>query len=194
MAHILPHWTWPERIGQVTPVHVFSAADEAELFVNGKSAGRIKKAASTYRFRWDTISYKPGNITVVTYKTGTKWAVDTKRTVGDATKLNITADRTTIMGDGYDLSFITITVVDDNGDVVPRADNAITFSVSGPGEFVSTDNGNPTDMTAFPSTTRKAFSGLALAVLRAIPGPFGQVIVSATAAGLLAAEVELRVI
>ncbi|KAN0099505.1 glycoside hydrolase family 2 protein [Hyaloscypha variabilis] len=182
MAHILPHWTWPERIGQVTPVHVFSAADEAELFVNGKSAGRIKKAASTYRFRWDTVSYQPGNITVVTYKNGTKWA------------LNITADRTTITGDGYDLSFITVTVVDDIGDVVPRADNAITFSVSGPGEIVSTDNGDPTDMTAFPSTTRKAFSGLALAVVRAIPGSSGQVIVSATAAGLLAAEVELQVI
>ncbi|PMD37541.1 glycoside hydrolase family 2 protein [Hyaloscypha variabilis F] len=194
MAHILPHWTWPERIGQVTPVHVFSAADEAELFVNGKSAGRIKKAASTYRFRWDTVSYQPGNITVVTYKNGTKWAVDTKRTVGDATKLNITADRNTITGDGYDLSFITVTVVDDNGDVVPRADNAITFSVSGPGEIVSTDNGDPTDMTAFPSTTRKAFSGLALAVVRAIPGSSGQVIVSATAAGLLAVEVELQVI
>ena len=175
-------------------MHVFSAADEAELFVNGKSAGRIKKAASTYRFRWDTVSYQPGNLTVVTYKNGTKWAVDTKRTVGDATKLNITADRNTITGDGYDLSFITVTVVDDNGDVVPRADNVITFSVSGPGEIVSTDNGDPTDMTAFPSTTRKAFSGLALAVVRAIPGSSGQVIVSATAAGLLAVEVELQVI
>jgi beta-galactosidase len=77
---------------------------------------------------------------------------------------------------------------------VPRADNVITFSVSVPGEVVSTDNGDPTDMTAFPSTTRKAFSGLALAVVRAIPGSSGQVIVSASAAGLLAAEMELQVI
>jgi beta-galactosidase len=194
MAHILPHWTWPERVGLVTPVHVFSAADEAELFVNGKSAGRIKKATSSYRFRWDNIVYQSGNLTVVTYKSGAQWAIDTKQTVGDATNLNITADRTTITGDGYDLSFITVAVVDSNGDVVPRAGNSISFSVDGPGHIVSTDNGDPTDMTAFPSTTRKAFSGLALAVVRANPGSSGQITVSASAAGLKGAQVKLQAI
>ena len=192
MAHILPHWTWPERVGQVTPVHVFSSGDEAELFVNGKSAGRQKRQQYAYRFRWDDVVYQPGNVSVVTYKNGARWAEDTQKTVGNAAKLNVTADRTTINGDGYDLSYITVAVVDSNGDVVPRANNAITFSISGPGQIVSTDNGDPADMTAFPSLTRKAFSGLALAIVRANAGASGQITVSAAATGLAAAEVTLQ--
>jgi len=77
MAHILPHWTWPDRVGLVTPVHVFSAADEAELFVNGVSQGRIQQQPSTYRFRWDQIIYEPGEVKVVTWKNGSAWANDT---------------------------------------------------------------------------------------------------------------------
>ncbi|KAF2195707.1 glycoside hydrolase family 2 protein [Zopfia rhizophila CBS 207.26] len=190
MAHILPHWTWPERVGQVTPVHVFSSGDEAELFVNGKSAGRQKKAQYTYRFRWDNITYAPGDLRVVTYKNGAQWAVDTKRTVGDAKALNMAADHSTISGD--DLSFITVAVVDNNGDTVPRANNTITFSISGPGKVVSTDNGDPTDMTVFPSLTRKAFNGLALAIVRANAGASGKITVSAAANGLAGAQVTLQ--
>jgi beta-galactosidase len=89
MAHILPHWTWPNRVGQVTPVHVFTSGDEAELFVNGKSAGRKKKAQYTYRIRWDDVKYQAGDLRVVAYKDGKEWATDTKRTVGAATKLNV---------------------------------------------------------------------------------------------------------
>jgi len=192
MAHILPHWTWPDRVGLVTPVHVFSSGDEAELFVNGKSAGRQKKQASTYRFRWDNITYQPGDLRVVTYKSGKEWATDTKKTVGDAAKLNMTADRTTIRADGSDLSFVSVAVVDSNGDTVPRAANAITFSVSGPGQIVSTDNGDPNDMTAFPSLTRKAFSGQAMAIVRAKAGASGQITVSASATGLTAGQVTLQ--
>ncbi len=192
MAHILPHWTWPDRVAEVTPVHVFSAADEAELFVNGKSAGRQKKAAYTYRFSWDNVTYAPGDLRVVAYKNGVQWAVDTRRTVGDAAALRVTADRATIRGDGYDLSFVTVAVVDANGDTVPQANHAITFSVAGPATIVSTDNGDPADMTAFPSLTRNAFSGLALAIVRAKAGASGPVTVSATAAGLAAGQVTLR--
>ncbi|KAL2126242.1 hypothetical protein VTI74DRAFT_1344 [Chaetomium olivicolor] len=130
MAHILPHWTWPERVEQVTPVHVFSSGDEAELFVNGESKGRKKRGEYEYRFRWDDVVYQPGNVSVVVYKGGKRWAVDTKKTVGEAKGLKLTADRTTIRGDGYDLSFVTVAVVDGNGDTVPRANHAITFSVS----------------------------------------------------------------
>ncbi|KAG7286824.1 hypothetical protein NEMBOFW57_009141 [Staphylotrichum longicolle] len=192
MAHILPHWTWPERVGQVTPVHVFSSGDEAELFVNGKSAGRVKRGQYEYRFRWDKVVYQPGNVSVVVYKEGKQWAVDSKRTVGEAKGLSMTADRTAIRGDGYDLSFITVAVVDGNGDTVPRANNTITFSISGPGQIVSTDNGDPADMTAFPSLTRKAFSGLALAVVRANKGASGEITVSTSSSGLAGAKVVLR--
>ncbi|KAK3389972.1 glycoside hydrolase family 2 protein [Podospora didyma] len=199
MAHILPHWTWPDRLGQVTPVHVFTSADEAELFVNGKSAGRKKKASSsTYRFRWDDVVYQPGDIKVVTYKNGAEWATDTKKTAGDAAKLTASADRTTIKGaTGEDLSFITVAVTDASGEVSPRASDAITFAVtSGPGQIVTTDNGDPTDMTVFQNPTRKAFSGLALGIVRANPGTTAgqKIVVTATAAGLTAASVTLEVV
>jgi beta-galactosidase len=173
-------------------VHVFSAADEVELFVNGKSVGKQQKTASVYRFRWDNITYQPGDLHAVAYMNGAQWAVDTKKTVDGPTKLNITADRTTIHGDGYDLSYITVSVVDSNGDIVPQASNAVTFSLSGPGEIVATDNGDPTDMTAFPSLTRKAFGGLALAIVRA--NSSGQVLVSAAAVGLAGGQVSLQAI
>ncbi|KAK4038399.1 glycoside hydrolase superfamily [Parachaetomium inaequale] len=192
MAHILPHWTWPDRVGEVTPVHVFSSGDEAELFVNGKSAGKQKRGQYESRFRWDDVVYQPGNVSVVVYKEGKQWAVDTKRTVGEAKGLTLTADRAAIRGDGLDLSFVTVAVVDKNGVTVPRASDEITFAVSGPGQIVSTDNGDPADMTAFPSLTRKAFSGLALAVVRANKGASGDITVTASAKGLEGTKVTVR--
>ncbi|KAI0415216.1 glycoside hydrolase family 2 protein [Xylaria grammica] len=192
MAHILPHWTWPDRVGQVTPVHVFSSADEAELFVNGKSAGRKKRGESQYRFRWDDVKYAAGELRVVTYKGGKEWATDTKKTVGAAAKLNITADRTNIAGDGYDLSFVTVAVVDANGDIVPRASNNVTFSITGPGKIVSTDNGNPADFTVFPSPSRQAFSGLLLSIIRPNAGASGDIVVTAASPGLPSTSVTLH--
>lgn len=190
-AHILPHWTWPDRVGQVTPVHVFSAADEAELFLNDKSQGRVTKGASNYRFRWDKVAYQPGTLRVATYKNGEPWANSTVRTAGDATQIRLVADRATLKADGKDLSFITAEILDSNGDVVPRADNAITFSIEGPGEIVATDNGNPADMTAFPSKERKAFNGLALVIVRPKTGVPGEIVVSAKANDLATARVTL---
>ncbi|PGH02351.1 hypothetical protein AJ80_08873 [Polytolypa hystricis UAMH7299] len=73
MAHILPHWSWPERVGQLTPVHVFTAADEAELFLDGKSQGCKTREEHSYRFRWDEVKYQPGELRVITYKDGSKW-------------------------------------------------------------------------------------------------------------------------
>jgi beta-galactosidase len=191
-AHILPHWSWPdERIGQVTPVHVFSSADEAELFVNGKSQGTRTKDESNFRFRWDDVVYEPGEVRVVTYKNDEKWATETVRTVGEAAKLRLTPDRDSIDGDGKDLSFLTLEVVDNKGDVVPYANNTITFSASGPGEIVSTDNGDPADFVPFPSPERNAFSGLALAIVRAEKGAKGPITVTASAKGLREAKVTI---
>jgi beta-galactosidase len=190
MAHILPHWTWPDREGKVTPVHVFTSGDEAELFVNGKSAGRQKRGQYDYRLRWDNVTYTPGEISVKAWKNGEEWATASHRTVGAAAALNVTADRTEISGDGKDLSFISVAVVDANGDTVPAADNEITFSVvSGPGEIVTTDNGDPRDGTPFPSKTRKAFSGLALAIVRAEAGASGEIVIEAKADGLTAGKI-----
>ncbi|KAK3988268.1 glycoside hydrolase superfamily [Cladorrhinum sp. PSN332] len=195
MAHILPHWNWPDRVGQATPVHVFSSGDEAELFVNGKSQGRIKKAQYTYRFRWDKVTYQAGEVKVVTYKGGKEWATASIKTTGSATALKLSAykDRTTIKADGNDLSFLSVAVVDDKGDVVPTAEPKVTFSIKGPGEVVSTDNGDPTDFVAFPSKERKAFRGLALAIVKAKAGGSGPITVSASAPGIKGVDFVLNV-
>ncbi|KAH5292498.1 hypothetical protein HBI12_235430 [Parastagonospora nodorum] len=191
MAHILPHWSWPEdRVGQVTPIHVFTSGDEAELFVNDVSAGRKKKSEYDYRLRWDNVTYSPGSVRIVAYRDGAEWASASHVTAGTPASLNVTADRTTITADGYDLSFITVAVTDKKGNVVPQASNEISFSIaSGEGKIVSTDNGDPTDMVPFPSLKRKAFSGLALAIVRSEPGKAGEIVVEAKAEGLAGGKV-----
>lgn len=188
-AHILPHWTWPGREGQVTPVHVFSSADEAELFVNGKSQGRIKKRDYEYRFRWDYVTYEPGEIWVDSWKGGKPWASQSIRTAGPAAKLALSADRSAIASDGKDLSFVTVQVVDKDGQISPVAKQKIDFSIKGPGSIVATDNGDPTDMTAFPSTSRAAFNGLALVIVKADPGKAGKIILRARSQGLGEAQI-----
>lgn len=192
MAHILPHWTWPERVGQVTPVHVFTSGDEAELFVNGKSQGRKKKAPFTYPLRWDEVKYEPGEVRVVSYKAGKEWARASSRTAGEAAALQASADRATIDGDGRDLSFVTVRIADKAGIDVPRSMQRVRFAVEGPGELVATDNGDPTSFEPFPSLERAAFNGLVLGIVRARPGASGPITVRVTADGLAPASVTLQ--
>ena len=184
MAHILPHWTWPERFGQVTPVHVFTSGDEAELFLNGKSLGRKKKGPLEYRLRWDDVLYQPGTLKVVAYKNGKKWATDVMRTAGDPSKLKLTPDRHVICADGRDLSFVTVKVTDREGWMAPRADNRIHFDLTGPGEIVATDNGDPTSFEPFQAHDRSAFNGLCLVIVRGEPGEPGKIRLTASADGL----------
>ncbi|KAF4549911.1 Glycoside hydrolase family 2 C-terminal domain 5-containing protein 2 [Elsinoe fawcettii] len=183
-AHIFPHWSFgEERVGEVTPIHVFTSGDEAELFVNNASVGRKTRGQYDYRLRWDDVKFEPGSVRVVAYKDGQEWATDVRTTVGAPAGIALTADRDSIAADGQDLSFITAAVVDANGNAVPTATNEITFSVaSGTGTVVRTDNGDPTDMMPFPSLKRKAFSGQALAIVRGDTA--GQIVIEATADGL----------
>jgi beta-galactosidase len=192
MAHILPHWTWPDRVGQVTPVHVFTSGDEAELFLNGKSLGKKAKGRYEYRLRWDEVTYEPGELKVITYKNGKEWATDMMKTAGPAAKLLAKADRSTIAAEGRDLAFVTITIADKDDVLVPRAQNRIRFSIDGPGEIVATDNGDPTSFESFQSKTRNAFNGLCLAILRAKPGQTGSILLKAESDGLEEAVVALR--
>ncbi|MCR6630464.1 MAG: DUF4982 domain-containing protein [Magnetospirillum sp.] len=192
MAHILPHWSWPERIGLVTPVHVFTSGDEAELFLNGRSLGRKQKGAFEYRLRWDDVIYEPGTLEVVAYKSGREWARGTVRTSGEAAALKLTPDRSEILSDGRDLSFVTAQVVDADGTFVPRADHSVSFHLEGPGEIVATDNGDPTNFQSFVSPRRRAFNGLVLVIVRGIPGQPGQLKLIATSNGLRAGETLIR--
>jgi beta-galactosidase len=191
-AHILPHWNWPERVGKVTPVHVFTSGDEAELFLNGKSLGRKKKGPYEYRLRWDDVKYEPGELKAVAYKNGKKWAEDIVETTGEPVRLEASADRGEIRADGKDLSFITVRVTDKNGLTVPRANNPIKFEIEGSGEIVATDNGDPTNLVPFPSKERDAFSGLALVIVRFHEGASGSIAVKAKSPGLKEAKVGVK--
>ena len=193
MAHILPHWTWPDRLGLPTPVHVYTSGDEAELFLNGRSLGRKRKAPLAYRLRWDEAIYEPGELKVIACKGGRRWAEAAMRTAGPAAKLLLKADRVGIRADGLDLAFVTLRIVDSDLRVVPRAANRVRFDIEGPGEIVATDNGNPVDLEPFQQRERNAFSGLAMAIVRARPGQAGTITVNASSGGLDPAGVSIRV-
>jgi beta-galactosidase len=193
MAHILPHWTWPERAGQVTPVHVFTSGDEAELFLNDQSLGRKKKGESEYRLRWDDVTYQPGTLKVVAYKNGKAWATDEVKTAGEPAKLKLEVDRRKIFGGGTDLAFVTVTVMDKNDLVAPRAGHRIHFSVEGPGEIVATDNGDPTSFELFQSHERNAFNGKCLVIVHGQNGRTGSIKLTAVADGLARESISIVV-
>ncbi len=192
MAHILPHWNWPDRIGKITPVHVFTSGDEAELFLNGKSLGKKKKGQFEYRLRWDSVKYEPGELKVIAYKNGKNWAEDIVNTTGIPSKLVAIADSNEIIADGKDLAFITVKIADKDGQMVPLSDNLIQFSIEGPGEIVATDNGDPTNMVSFSSKERKAFNGLCLVIVRSIAGKSGIIHVKIQSDGLVKTNIDIK--
>ena len=193
MAHILPHWNWPERVGQITPVHVYTSGDEAELFLNGRSLGRKKKSAFDYRLRWDEVKYEPGELKVIAYKNGRRWSEDQMKTTGAPSRLLMKADRSIIKADGQDLSFITVTVADPQGLLVPRSRNRLRFESAGPGEIVAVDNGDATSHESFQGREINAYNGLALVIMRAKPGPAGQIKLTARSEGLAATQIVISV-
>lgn len=192
MAHILPHWTWPERVGKVTPIHVFTSGDEAELFINGKSQGRRRKGPFVYRLRWDEVTYQPGEVKVIAYKDGKEWATATTNTAAPAAKLELTPDRARILADGRDLSFVTLRIVDIGGLTAPRANGRIKFSIDGPGEIVATDNGDPTNLESFALPERAAFNGYCLVIVRGKAGQPGRITLRAQSTSLQQATVILQ--
>jgi len=192
MVHILPHWNWPERIGQVTPVHVYTSGDEAELFLNGISLGRKKKGQFEYRLRWDDVKYQPGELKVIAYRKGKQWAEQTVKTTGAPAKLMMKPDRSSIAFDGSDLSFVTVSIADKDGMVVPRSHNLVTFSIEGSGEVVAVGNGDAASHEPFQAMQRRAFNGLCLAVVRSKPGTTGPITLHAASVGLAGATVKIE--
>ena len=143
----------------MTPVHVYTSGDEAELFLNGKSLGR--KAKDGYRIRWDEVIYTPGTLEVVAYKNGREWAREKVSTAGKAARLSASIDFA-----GEELAFITADVLDRSGIPVPDADNVVSFSVKGPAVLVGTDAGDPTSHVPFYCRELPAFHGKASAIFR----------------------------
>lgn len=161
-AHILPHWTWPGREGETTPVHVYTSGDEAELFVNGVSQGRRRRGPYQYRFRWDDVKYRPGELRVKTWRKGVAWAEDAVKTAGAPSRVGRTERR---FGR---LSFITFAVEDAAGTVCPDSDRTLSFAVRPGTRLVSLCNGDPSSREDFRGTSMRTFHGLLVA---AVEGP-----------------------
>ena len=169
--HLLPHWTWPDRKGMVTPVYCYTDCPSAELFVNGVSQGRVFKDKGSrldrYRLRWNNVVYQPGEIKVVAYDANSQVVGEqVVRTAGKPERLVLETDRKTIAADGNDLAFVTVSLRDANGTLIPDADNQLTFEVSGAGAFKAACNGDATSLEPFTQPTMRLFHGQLVVVLQ----------------------------
>ena len=181
-THLLPHWNWKGREGQVTPVYCYTDGVEGELFVNGKSQGRVRKDKSSrldrYRLRWNDVKYEPGEIRVVTYNQyGEKVGEDVKRTAGEPAQMKFSVEtpdhepiacmvegctdehNVLLNADGNDLAFVTVSLLDKDGNVCPLADDELTFEVTGAGTFKAACNGDATSLEPFTQPHMRLFSG-----------------------------------
>lgn len=170
--HLLPHWTWPERKGMVTPVYCYTDYPSAELFVNGKSQGRLTKDPNTsldrYRLRWRDVVYEPGEIKVVVYdEKGNKAGEKTVKTAGKPHRLQLDTDRRMLKADGEDLAFITVSLIDKNGTLLPNADDELQFVVEGAGTYRGACNGDATSLQVMTEPRMKLFHGQLVVVVQA---------------------------
>ena len=188
-THLLPHWNWKGREGQVTPVYCYTDGVEGELFVNGKSQGRVRKDKSSrldrYRLRWNNVKYEPGEIRVVTYNQyGDKIGEDVKRTAGEPAQMKFSVEtpdhepiacmvegctdehNVLLNADGNDLAFITVSLLDKDGNECPLADDELTFEVSGAGTFKAACNGDATSLEPFTQPQMKLFSGKLVVIVQ----------------------------
>jgi beta-galactosidase len=203
-VHILPHWNWPDRVGQNVPVFVYTNGDSAELFLNGRSLGRRTKGPGPgkapyydvtykYRLRWDDVAYEPGELKAVAYKGGAPIGEKLMRTAGAPATLRLAPDRTALAATGEDLSFILVEALDAQGNLAPLADHLVRFEVQGPGEMAGVDNGDQCSLDPFQSDQGKLFFGKAMLIVRTKEAQPGKIRVTARAQGLTAATAELTV-
>ncbi len=187
VLHLLPHWNWKQ--GEMVDVWAYFNSDEVELFLNGKSLGTKRKTGDDLHVSW-RVPFEPGVLKAVSRRNGKVELTKEVSTAGEAAKLVLVPDRKIIQGDGTDLSFVTVKVVDKNGVVVPRADNLVNFTLSGPGFVAGVDNGSEISHESFKASHRNAFHGLAMAIVQS-KGNSGVITLKATAEGLAPASVTI---
>ena len=177
--HLLPHWSWGKaRKGKVTPVYCYTDYPTGELFVNGKSQGKVSKNPAErldrYRLRWNNVKYEPGELKVVVYDAnGNAAGEQIVRTAGKPAELKLEAWTAgeKLKADGDDLAFITVSLTDEAGTLIPQADDQLTFEVSGAGTFEAVCNGDATSLESFKQPTMKLFSGQLVIIVRSAKEP-----------------------
>ncbi|UOR03541.1 DUF4982 domain-containing protein [Hymenobacter aerilatus] len=189
VLHLLPHWNW--RPGQTVDVWAYySQADEVELLLNGKSLGIRKKQPDDLHVMW-RVPYAPGTLQAISRKGGKTVLTRTIKTAGQAAKIELVADRGSIQADGKDLSFVTVRVLDAQGNLVPDAANQVKFNLGGPGLIAGVDNGYQASLEPFKADTRKAYNGMCLAIVQSTEQT-GTITLQATAEGLAPASITIK--
>ena len=188
VLHLFPHWNWPGMEGKEIAVWVHSNLDKVELFLNGQSLG-MKEMQKDQHLAWN-VKYAAGTIEARGYK-GDKLALTAKReTTGAAAALAMAADRTEISADGEDVAMFAVEVRDAQGRLVPVTDNTVNFRVMGAGRLIGVGNGDPTDHASDKGSSRKAFSGLCMALVQSTKAG-GKITVEASSPGLAPARVTI---
>lgn len=195
--HILPHWNWKGREGQITPVFAYTSYPKAELFINGKSQGFREKNDSTlqnrYRLMWNETKYEPGELKVVAYdEVGNPVAEKIVNTAGKPHHLVLTPHQATLTANGEDLMYVTVQVADKDGNIVPDANHYVKFMISGAGYFEATANGDPTSVLPFHNPETTLFSGAATAIIRS-GLTSGDITLTASAKGIKPATLTIPV-
>jgi beta-galactosidase len=211
MVHVLPHWNWEGKEGEIIPVVSYTNAEEVELFVNGKSFGKKRKGIdktpipinfidweggrykgthmSPYRLMWE-VPYQPGSLKVVAYTNGVVVAEKRINTAGKPAKIELIPDRDILDADGQDISFITVRITDKDGNICPMANHLVEFSVSDLGTIAAVGNGDPATTAPFQSNQRNAFNGLCMLMVKTTKKT-GKLSVQATSDGLKEASISL---
>jgi beta-galactosidase len=192
MIHVLPHWNWEGREGEITPVYCYTNCSSAELFVNGKSQGKKEKKKGEYRLKWDDVVYQPGGIRIVGFdQEGKVLCEEEVKTAGEPFQIGLSPDREIIQADGEDLAFVTVRITDKEGNFCPGADNLVSFRIEGEGTIACVGNGNPISLESYQSNQRAAFHGLCLVVAKST-GKAGTIRLKATSAELQADSIIVR--
>lgn len=170
--HILPHWNWEGREGEKTPVFVYTNYPSAELFINGKSYGRQTKhkngtVENRYRLMWHDAVYQPGEVRVVAYdEQGNPVAEKTVRTAGKPHHIELVTDRSSLQADGKDLAYVTLRIVDKDGNLCPNDGRLVSFKVKGAGKYRASANGDPTCLDLFHKPEMHAFGGMLTVIVQ----------------------------
>lgn len=208
VLHAFPHWNWKGKEGQIVPVSCFTNCDSVELFVNGRSYGvkgfafprlgmegrygnyparaMVTRTTADLHLTWE-VPYEPGALRAIGTKDGKLSATTEIFTTGQPAAIGLSLDRESIVTDQRDVAHVTAQILDDQGRVVPIADNEVTFKLQGPGALLGVDNGDPASHEEFKSNRRRTFNGLCLAIVQSTGKP-GEIRVTASSAALKSAS------
>ena len=191
VLHIFPHWNW--TAGQEVDVWAYyNNADEVELFLNGKSLGKKAKQNDDLHIAWK-VKFEPGTLKAVSIKDGKVVLEKEIHTAGTASKIALVGDRQTIQNDGYDLVYVTVSITDKDGNLVPNANDLITFEVTGGGKLVGVDNGYQAGLDSFKANSCKVYNGKCIAIIQSNGNKENIQLKASTGNGIAAATIDIKV-